>query len=199
MMNKLSAALVILALLLAACGSQSSEALPTLIPTPGGVVATKTPVQPTEPPTPEPLTRPTLPPTWTPESGVSGSDQSGNTSNLATPTPESLNTLPPAATEVPTLVVCGTFVADRNRSTSTFVTGTTPQIFWSKVETAFRYRIRLLDSTGKEVFVDFSLEPTYTFRTDLFEKGKVYGWSVYPEDSLGQQMCTERGAELLPQ
>jgi hypothetical protein len=198
-MNKLLPALVMIALLLAACGTQSSETLPTLMPTPGGAVATDTPMQATEPPTPEPLIRPTLPPTWTPESGVGGGDQSSSDSGLPTPTPESLNQPPQGATDIPTLVVCGTFVADRNRSTSTFTTGAQPQIFWSNVETAFRYRIRLLDSTGAQLFEDFSLEPSYTFPANLFEKGKVYGWSVYPEDSLGQQMCSERGAELLPQ
>jgi hypothetical protein len=197
-MNKLLPALVMIALLFAACGSPSSEALPTLIPTPGGVAATETPVQATEPPTPEPLTRPTLPPTWTPESGGAQSNQSGNDSGLPTPTPESLNPLP-APTEFATLVVCGTFVADRSRSTSTFTTGTQPQIFWSKVETAARYRIHLIDSTGAQLFEGFSVDPNYTFPADLFERGKVYGWSVYPEDSLGQQMCSERGAELLPQ
>lgn len=201
-MNKSFTALIIIVFALAACSPQSSETLPTLIPTLGSGVeaATQTPVQPTEPPTSAPLARPTLPPAWTsvPGSADNGS-LSGDASSLATPTPESLNTPPPAATEVPTLVVCGIFVADRSRSTSTFKVGESPQILWTKVETAARYRIRLLDETGSEIFVDFTLTPGYVFRPDLFQAGKVYGWSVYPEDSIGQQMCSERGAELYPQ
>lgn len=202
-MKKSIVALIMIVLGLAACGPQSSETLPTLIPTPGGVeAATATPVQPTQPPTAAPLTRATLPPTWTPAPGSSDSSTntvSGNASSLSTPTPETLNTPLPPPTELPTLVVCGTFVADRSRSTTTFTVGQSPQILWTKVETAARYRIRLLDDTGTEVMVDFTLEPGYTFRPDLFTAGKVYAWSIYPEDSLGQQMCSERGAELYPQ
>ncbi len=208
-MKRCLAALVVIAFALAACGGQpASQTLPTLIPTPGGVQPSATPTvasaESTTEPTqvPLPLTRPTLPPTWTPAPG----DQTNSTDNtavtnqpLATATLAVSDTPAPVATEVPTLVVCGGFVANRNKSTSTFTVGATPQIFWTNVDTAARYRIRLLDDTGAELFVDFSLQPTYTFRADLFQKNKVYAWSVYPEDSLGQQMCTERGAELYPQ
>ena len=205
-MKRCFAALVMIAFALVACGQQSAETLPTLIPTPGGVLATPTGVaaesttEPTQ--TQLPLTRPTLPPTWTPSAGDQ-TDTSDNTSGTnpqpSTATPAVQGTPAPVATEVPTLVVCGGFVADRAKSVSTFAIGTTPQIVWTKVDTAARYRIRLLDDTGAELFVDFSLDPTYTFRADLFKAGNVYAWSVYPEDSLGQQMCTERGAELYPQ
>ncbi len=203
-MKKSVVALMIIVLGLVACSPQTSETLPTLIPTPGGAqAATVTPAESTQPPTAAPLTRSTLPPTWTPEPGSvdssSGNSVSGNASSLATPTSETLNTPLPPPTEVPTLVVCGTFVADRSRSTSTFTVGQSPQILWTKVETAARYRIRLLDDAGTEVMVDFTLQPGYVFRPDLFTAGKVYAWSVYPEDSLGQQMCSERGAELYPQ
>lgn len=200
-MNRCFAALIVVVFMLAACGQPSTQTLPTLIPTPGGVQAQPTETEAvvaTVQPTQEPLTRPTFPPTWTPSAGGDTSTDNGSGTDSAAPTTPP-GTPIPIPTEQPTLVVCGGFVADRARSTSSFTLGTTPQIFWTKVDTAFRYRIRLLDDTGAELFVDFSLDPTYTFKADLFERGKVYAWSVYPEDSIGQQMCGERGAELLPQ
>src|SRR5262245_34885695 len=112
------AALMILVLSLAACGSpQSNQALPTLIPTLGGVQGAT--VTPAASPTQQTFTRPTLPPTWTPAPGSVDSDgnTSGDSSGIATPTPETLNTPVPYPTDIPTLVVCGTFVADRSRST----------------------------------------------------------------------------------
>jgi hypothetical protein len=48
------------------------------------------------------------------------------------------------------------------------------------------------------VLLDYTREPTYTFRAELFEKDKRYAWSVYPEDSINQQMCFERGDDILP-
>jgi hypothetical protein len=196
-MKRLITAIAVIGLLLASCtGNPTAEVLPTLIPTPGAATPpsqTPVPEQPTVPPTAEPLTRPTLPPTWTPDSVQLAA------SGVPTVTPEVSATPIIVATVMPTLVVCAGFVADRANSTSQFKIGTTPQVFWGKVDTAARYRIRLLDESGTQLFVDFALEPTYTFKADLFEKNKVYAWSVYPEDSLGQQMCTERGAELYPQ
>lgn len=195
-MKKLALCAVIVFAFISACSPSTNQTLPTLFPTPGQDSQTaETPVQATAEATQPPGARATLPPTWTPAPDSGGSADNG----ASTPTPESLNPPGEPPTEFATLVVCGTFVADRGQSTSTFITGNAPQVFWTKVETAFRYRLRLLDDTGTEIFVDFPLDTTYTFQADLFEQGKVYGWSVYPEDSLGQQMCGERGAELFPQ
>jgi hypothetical protein len=103
-----------------------------------------------------------------------------------------------AGSAKPTLAVCGGFAADRERSAAAFTPGNPVQVYWTPVDTAARYRISLINDSGDELFMDYSLEATYTFRGDLFEKDKRYAWSVYPEDSLNQQMCFERGAEILP-
>jgi len=178
--------LVVALVLLAACGQQpADQSLPTLIPT----AAASEPVAEstaTSAPTQVPLERSTLPPTWT-----------------VSPVP----TQPPTATTDltlqaelarPTLVVCGGFAADRERSIATFTVGNPVQVFWTAVDTAARYRISLLNDQGEELIVDYTLEPTYTFNPDLFERDQRYAWSVYPEDALNQQMCFERGAEVLP-
>jgi hypothetical protein len=179
---------LILALLLAACGSQSEGELPTLIPTLGGVeAATATTLPPTEPlPTQAPIVRPTLPPTWTP-SVVPTEPQ-----NQATETPVVLPTGIPLAT----LEACGTFLVDLERSTSTFKLGESPAVYWSPAAGAMRYRVSVIDEFGQELFMDYAIDATYSFPAELFKAGKRYGWEVYPEDNIGRQMCFQQGAEL---
>ncbi len=80
-----------------------------------------------------------------------------------------------------------------------FPLGSAPQVFWKSAVGAARYRIRLIDAAGQELLVDYTVEPAYVFRPELFQKDQRYGWSVYPEDLLNQQMCLERGQELIPQ
>jgi hypothetical protein len=178
---------LILALLLAACGSQSQAELPTLIPTPGGVeAATATSVPPTEPPTQAPIVRPTLPPTWTP------SVVPTEPGNQATETPVVLPTGIPLAT----LEACGTFLVDLERSTSTFKLGESPVVYWSPATGAMRYRVSVIDEFGQELFMDYAIDETFSFPAELFKAGKRYGWEVYPEDNIGRQMCLQQGAEL---
>ena len=45
---------------------------------------------------------------------------------------------------------------------------------WSRVDTAARYRISLVDQLGTELFMDYAVEPTYTFKADLFERDYAY-------------------------
>jgi hypothetical protein len=118
-----------------------------------------------------------------------------------TSTPEPVVNQPPVApvTALPTLEVCGVFTVDRERSAVLFPLGSAPQVFWRAVTGASRYRIRLIDANGTELFVDYTVEPNYTFRADLFQKDTRYGWTVYPEDQLNQQMCFDRGQEIIPQ
>lgn len=182
-------------LLLAACGQQPSvETLPTLAPTalPPEETAPVEAVSPSA--TPIPLDRPTLPPTWTPspEPTRAGAEPAGQNTAAAPATVEQPQ-------GQPTLIVCGTFAVDRQRSSPTFTFGNAPVVYWTAVITAARYRINLIDESGAEIFVDYTLEPTYTFRADLFQRGKRYAWEVYPEDALGQQMCLKRGQELFPE
>jgi hypothetical protein len=174
-------------LVLVGCGQQpTDQSLPTLNSTANVEPATATSAA-TVAATQSPLERPTLPPTWT-------------VSPVATEPPTATTDMTRQAELVkPTLVVCGGFTADRERSAAIHAGGNPVQVFWTAVDTAARYRISLRNDRGEELITDYSLEPTYTFAGDLFERDGVYAWSVYPEDSLNQQMCFERGAEILPQ
>lgn len=195
-MKKHFSALVFL-VILAGCGQAADQALPTLIPTPLPAVASETPI-PVEPSaTPVPASRPTLPPTWTP--AVQGADPAAGQGEPTAITGDA-GVQPPAPQGLPTLVVCGGFAVDRDRTVTTFDSDTPPQVFWTVVPTAARYRIALLNDKGEEIFADYAVENTYTFRADLFERNKRYAWEVYPEDALNQQMCIIKvGLELFPQ
>lgn len=178
-------AVIMLALGMAACAQAEPAPLPTLVPSPTPIVVTALP-------TATPITRPTLPPTWTPVADTAPSqDNSG-----PTPTVETA----PAVQFVPAtpFPACATFGEDRERNNRTFEPGTAPQVFWTAVEGATSYHIALIDETGSIVFESYTIEPTVTFPIELFEPGKLYGWEAYPIDSLGQQMCLARGAELFP-
>ena len=174
--------------LLAACGGQANnQALPTVMPTDANAVGATATAPATAAPTQPPLERPTLPPTWT---------VSPVPTNPPTPTIDL--TFVSEQLVKPTLVVCGWFAADRQNSMNTFTVGSPVQVFWTAVSTAARYRISLRDDQGQELFMDYTRDANYTFRADLFEKDKRYSWSVYPEDAINQQMCFERGDEILP-
>ncbi len=174
-------------MLVAACGGQANnQTLPTVMPTDANVVEATATQPATTAPTQPPLERPTLPPTWTSSPVPS-----------ETPSPTFDATLQ-AQIVKPTLVVCGVFATDRENSMKTFTLGSPVQVFWTAVDTAARYRIGLINDKGEEVFMDYSREPNYTFKAELFEKDKRYAWVVYPEDALNQQMCFERGDEILP-
>lgn len=177
------------AVLAAGCQTQDVP-LPTLMPTPLPELPTATvAIEPPKPTSP-PLERPTFPPTWTPSPDPSLA--------TATPTPEVEAAVTALPRSLPTLEVCAPFRVDRNRSAVTFPFGTAPQVAWTPVETAQSYRVILIDEFGRELFTDYIVETTYTFRAELFERGKRYGWEVYPIDIIGQQMCLQRGDELIP-
>jgi hypothetical protein len=110
-----------------------------------------------------------------------------------------LTSMPSAtALGVPTLESCGAFNVDADRSTATLTAGQPAVAVWVPVQGAVRYRIELIDEFGMQLMTDYAVEPTYSFPADLFETGKRYGWSVYPEDSLSQQMCYSVGGEFFP-
>jgi hypothetical protein len=185
--SRFSMGLLIGLFVLVGCGQQpTDQSLPTLNSTANSELTTATTAA-TDAATQPPLERPTLPPTWT-------------VSPVATEPPTATVDLTRQAQLVkPTLVVCGGFAADRERSGAVHDDGNPVQVFWTVVDTAARYRISLRNDSGVELITDYTLEPTYTFAGDIFERDGVYAWSVYPEDSLNQQMCFERGAEILPQ
>ncbi len=177
--------IVIIVLVVSGCGSQQpTEVLPTLMATPQpAAAATETPI-PTVAPTQAPVERATLPPTWTP-------------SVVPTDTViPSTNTPVPLSTPIPTLVACGPFDVDRDKSASTFTVGTPTQVFWTPVQGAVRYRIGVIGDFNQEIFFDYAVDANYTFKPDLFEAGKQYLWKVYPEDSLARQMCFAVAGDL---
>ncbi len=181
---------VIILVLAAGCQSQDAP-LPTLMPTALPELPTATAVvEPTVPTTP-PIERPTLPPTWTPSPDPS--------IITATPTPDTGLMATEIPRSLPTLEVCAPFRVDRSRYSATFTLGSAPQVAWTPVETAQSYRVTLIDEFGRELFTDYTLDTVYIFRADLFERGKRYGWEVYPIDVIGQQMCLQRGDELILQ
>ncbi|HEX2909107.1 MAG TPA: hypothetical protein VHO69_19695 [Phototrophicaceae bacterium] len=180
---------------LAGCGQQPAQVVPTLMPTlPPAELPTQTP-PPTLALTPTPFVRATLPPTWTPAAAE------------ATDSITAVTEVPPAADNngvqspagKPTLEVCGPFGVNTTAFDPTFRVGNAVTVVWLPVNTAASYRINLIDDTETELFVGYTAETTFTFQADLFERGKRYGWSVYPMDALGQQMCFSVGNELFPQ
>lgn len=177
---------ILIGLLLASCGGQPSETLPTLAATPVTVQEATATTIPTEAATQQPAQRATLPPTWTPS---------------AVPSQTSLrptNTAIPTSAPIVTLEACATFTIDRDRSPGTFVVGQPVQVYWSSVQGASRYRIVIQDEFETEIFAGYAVDATYTFEPDQFEAGKRYIWQVYPEDVLRQQMCIAITGELWP-
>lgn len=172
---------------LAACQQQQNQTFPTLEASPAEADLTnEVTAQPTQISPTIPRERPTLPPTWTPAA-----------SDTPTLVPATATEVPPELPPTP-LEVCNTFGEDLQRNNRTYVLGEPATVFWTQVEGAASYYIRLIDAEGEMIFEDYTLNPPYIFKADLFEKDKQYGWEVYPLDPLNQQMCTSRGAELFP-
>lgn len=144
---------------------------------------------PTDAPTSAPLIRPTFPPTWTP------TPRAVEETPIVTPVSQDAGTQ--AGGNAP-LAVCELFSDDRDRYDPEFPLGSDITVAWLPVEGAVNYRVRLTDENGKELFFAETTETSYTFSADLFESGNLYGWSVYPIDILGQQMCIDAGSELYP-
>jgi hypothetical protein len=176
-------------LALAACQPQQQ---PTATPT--AVVPTVTPTvagEATATPTPAaPVARNTLPPPFTPTQ-----------SEPATPTVT--ETPPVTATFFDPVVTlpagCETFlVSDASRSIR-FNLGESPTVSWSGAAGAVRYRLKLVETTGRILDENIYIaETSYTFPAELFGRGRFYGWEVYPINEAGDQMCFIQGGELTP-
>ena len=176
------------AFLLAACQPDSAPALPTLAEVaPPTTEVPSTAAPPTEAPaTATPFVRATLPPIFTPTA-----------SPTHTPLPPTATlTAQPIVSEL--LEVCRTFNINRETSQTEFLFGTTPRVEWFAVEGAAFYRVSLKDRFGLEIFNDFTEDTSFIFPIELFDKGALYGWEVYPLDAAGIQMCYGLGSELFP-
>lgn len=186
--QKILALLLILVLLVSACGQE--EALPTAVAFPTEIPPTAT-EEIIETATSTPVANPTLPPTWT-------------------FTPDVTETPMPTDTEVPFTVTplpapdtvsaaCDLFAADPELSTREFIIGEAPVAAWTSIEGAALYRVFLTSFSQEVIFDNLYIEETsYTFDPTIFELGENYVWAVWPLDSIGVQMCFERGLELLP-
>ncbi len=182
-------ALSLIAFLVGACNSQAD--LPTLIPTSTVIVATEVEVQAVEP-TETRVARPTLPPTWTPTVEPSETP-------LPTAT-EVVETFTPVPSPRAISQACDTFEVDADRSTRLFNIGESPTVYWTPVVGARLYHVFLLKFSGETVKNDIYVDvPEFTFDQSMFEIGETYLWSVWPLDPAGDQMCFERGADLIPQ
>ena len=186
-MNQLRKVLFLsLILIISACATE--EQLPTLVPT--AEPATAEPQEAVE--TETPIERPTFPPTWTftPEIPT----------DTPTFTPTDAPTVEPTSQVQTVSPVCETFGADADLSQREFQLGTAPVVAWSPVAGAVQYRVYLYDSLGGLLRDDiYVAETQFAFDATEFEAGETYIWSAYPIDSNGDQMCFERGLELIPQ
>lgn len=173
---------------LSACNSSQSIELPTLIASMEPeiqVTATTELTTEVEPILSTPTERATLPPTWT-----------------ASPTefvpPTAIPTMTPFTSKILS-PACDTFAPDRENSDIEFVIGVSPRVSWTPVEGAVRYYVELSDINGVILTEDIYInETSYVFVDTLFKLGQFYGWTVYPIDANGDQMCYQRGLELIP-
>jgi hypothetical protein len=153
----------------------------------------------TQPPTPTPLQRATLPPTWTPSpppENIGIQSQVTPVDSGAQQQPEQTDIVEQAP---PTpLEVCALFGEDRDLNKRTFTLGTPVQVYWTAVQGAASYSISLIDPSGEVIMTGYTVQPTFVFEPDLFQRDTIYGWEAYPVDPAGRQMCLSRGAELVP-
>lgn len=175
-------------LVVGAC-SQAEE-LPTAVAFPTDVPQTEVPTV-AETPTPIPAERSTLPPTWTSTPDVTATP-------IVTEEPLVTPTLFPTLNSVQ--IACESFRADSERSTKEFIIGESPIAAWTAVEGAVLYHVFLFDFNSRTINDQiYTAETFWTFDPSYFDLGQNYVWAVWPLDSIGDQMCYERGLELLPQ
>ncbi|MCB9451686.1 MAG: hypothetical protein H6672_09615 [Anaerolineaceae bacterium] len=188
-LKRVIAPLLVGVVVVAAACQPAAEVLPTLAPTLAQDAPTQEPTDvPTAQPTSPPPERATLPPTWTPSPAAA----------TETPIPATETPVPPVILPPSPLAACATFGVD-SRNQTFFPLGSSPQVFWLPADGASSYRAALIDEFGEELLVDYTIDPTYIFPSDLFERDKRYAWDVYPMDDLGQQMCISIGDEIFPQ
>lgn len=145
---------------------------------------------PTQAPTPTPIVRATLPPTWTPFVPP------------PTETPVIVPTLDLTATAIiltPTLEICAAFLPDSARTSVSFPYGDPALIAWLPFEVASTYDVRLYDATTDAVVLhtitganELTIPETY------FAVDGSYYWLVYPLDVNRVVLCPPIGGVLFP-
>ncbi|GAB4510455.1 MAG: hypothetical protein OHK0046_07320 [Anaerolineae bacterium] len=182
--------MIILGLLLAACGgSDGNNDLPTTI-APVAESTTEETTQPEESQpaeataTPTRAGRATLPPSWTPE--PSETPLPPTATNTAIPTLEIIDA-PPA---------CNGFGPNTLETDETIQLGNSARVAWRPVEGARLYRIVVIDPQGNTILEELTDQTSYTISPNVFLAAVRYGWEVRPLDNVGIQMCPGRGGLL---
>jgi hypothetical protein len=204
-MVKQTVLILVFMIVLTACSPSAEEqVLPTLIVTDAlvegdvEVTAEVIDVTPTE------IRRATLPPTWTPtpdpdapEEAAAGNPQIGGEGLAIIETgatePAPMLQAPPTPLEV-----CFNFGEDREQNPRYYVPGQAATVVWTPVQGAQYYSIMLVNEAGESLLVEYVDGTQYTFGPELLTDRGLYGWEAYPVDSIGQQMCLSRGAQLFP-
>ena len=181
--------IVVMSLFVSACSQP--EALPTAVSFPTDVPPTDLPEMTATPIPPTLGDRATLPPTWTSTPDV-------------TETPDFTETPNVTATDLPTpnavAQACENFEVDNELTTKEFIIGESPIAAWTQIDGAVLYHVFLYDFDGRTINDQIYTEDTFwEFNPDHFKLGQNYIWAVWPLNSIGDQMCFERGLELLPQ
>lgn len=189
---------ILLALLIAACGTDSAD--PTAQP------ATEAP------PSPAATTAPTIPPTWTPnvapDSAADGEQAGAEPALPPTWTPRgfsqptvppaptaNLPTQPPRPTATPLPEWCDALQAIEAPDAS--VTGHPVHLRWAELENVSRYRVELISGTGMPLVSEVVDATEYTFPGDLFAMPGVYGWEVTPVDEDAADVCFAISNEIV--
>jgi hypothetical protein len=125
------------------------------------------------------LTRRTLPPTWT--------------LDAPTATPDFF----PLAADVTPAAFCADFAPDSALNVPTFVIGTAPIIYWTPLEQAWQYRVRIYNPQGELMLTADTGETRVQLNASLFTVPDVYAWEVVPMNEGREQLCPGVGSLLL--
>lgn len=189
-------ALIVLALLIAACGSS------------GGNPTAESPTE--APPSPTATLAPEIPPTWTPSAApdsAAESDQAGaalprpatwtpRVPDTPTAAPTVMGpTQTPRPTRTPLPDWCNALVAIEAPDAS--ITGHPVNLRWAALENAERYRVELRNSSGFVLAAGIVESAEYNFPGDLFAMPGVYGWEVEPLDQDGGPLCFTISDEIV--
>lgn len=197
-MNRITGrCLILLAILLAACGAPQPTAAPSETPMPPPQVATDLPEQPTSAPTATPLERATLPPEWTLTPSATSLEGSASVQpqGTAVPTFDMINAV---LLTSPTLEVCSDFTILYDQTETTFNRSNNAHVAWTPVRDALAYRITLYNEARDTVFSVIVGETFTDFGSNLFAFQQRYFWEVRPFDRNGVQLCAAIGAILIP-
>lgn len=112
-----------------------------------------------------------------------------------TPTPNLTNA---ALLAEPLVSECEDFAADPERNQREFTYGTAPSVYWTPVENAAVYIVRLYDVNLVTLDQATTTDTSYKFDAARFDLTGRFTWDVAPVDVDGLQICPLRGSVLIP-